>query len=282
MGRKAKKDINGIPPWLMTFTDIMTLMLAFFVLLVSMAIIDEKRKLVALGSVIGTFGPEDRSRNFLAEKDRRITQEIGPMQGMENLEKLKPILWEDARDDVRFAGNRLMEIVSISADVLFAPGEARLTPEGEALIARMAPTLSDVEADLLLAGHASTTRDESLRSALALEHPDAAEGGPGGGPHLNWELSLWRSLAVYRALTAAGMDPTRLRVEAFAHHRPRFGMDTAEDRRRNRRVDIVLDRRGQQERARVEAAARAGLREEESMNFKGFRFDLDASSGGRP
>ena len=57
MARKKKFDPGtGDPAWLVTFTDMMTLMLTFFVLLVSMSVMDERRKLVVIGSIIGTFG----------------------------------------------------------------------------------------------------------------------------------------------------------------------------------------------------------------------------------
>jgi len=54
---KASGSDGGTPAWLVTFSDMMTLMLTFFVLLVSMAaIMDERRKIVVLGSLVGTFG----------------------------------------------------------------------------------------------------------------------------------------------------------------------------------------------------------------------------------
>ena len=96
MAKKEKKRIcEEMPPWMITFSDVMTLMLTFFVLLVSMSKVDERRKLVVLRSIIGAFG-EGRSYDVMSTKDSKRTVEPGVMEDEKDLQLLKPMLGVDA------------------------------------------------------------------------------------------------------------------------------------------------------------------------------------------
>jgi chemotaxis protein MotB len=69
-------------------------------------------------------------------------------------------------------------------------------------------------------------------------HTDAAS--PGAGFASNWALSSARAVAVVEALAAEGVQAHRLSASGFADQRPLFSNDTAEGRRLNRRVDLVV------------------------------------------
>ncbi|MDY7000713.1 MAG: flagellar motor protein MotB, partial [Thermodesulfobacteriota bacterium] len=121
MAKKGKKapEAKGQPAWLITFTDLMTLLLTFFVLLVSMAVIDERRKLIVLGSIFGTFGM-GQSYDLLSTKDTKRKVEPGPMEmeSADDLEPLKDLIWEDMEQDLNFASNRFVQVFSVNNDVL--------------------------------------------------------------------------------------------------------------------------------------------------------------------
>lgn len=268
--RQKQKQEPGIPAWMLTFSDLMTLLLTFFVLLVSMAVIDEQRKLVVLGSIVGTFGTTPQSENYLAQRDERKTRELGPMNDIQDLELLKPLLYEDARDDIRFAENKLIQIMSISTDVLFEPGQTRLSERGRELVSRMAPVLRELPHPLLLAGHTSTLRDE-LETRYLDYKPKEGELDPG------WRISLERAMAMYRELLGHGIPAARMRVEAFADFRPRFGNETAAERRMNRRVDIVLDKRGAPDSDKIRQTQPVE-QPKNYMDYQGFRFGYDRQS----
>lgn len=267
---KKRRSAPSSPAWMVTFSDLMTLLLTFFVLLVSMAVIDEQRKLVALGSIVGTFGPIPQTENYLAKRDERVSREVGPMNDVNDLELLKPLLYEDARDDIRFMENRLIQIVSISTDVLFESGQTKLSPRGQEIAGLIAPVLRDLPHPLLLAGHASTLRDE-LGARYLDYKPRESELAP------SWEISLERAMAMYQALLSHGVPPERMRVEGFGDTRPRYGDASESERRMNRRVDIVLDKRGAPDSGRIsERVTRE--KPKEHMDHQGFRFDYDSQS----
>ncbi len=271
MARKKKqKKEEGIPPWLITFGDMMTLLLTFFVLLVSMAKIDERRKLVVLGSIIGTFGWGKKSYDVLATTDTKRTVEPGPMNEIEDLEMLKPLLWESAEDDLSFQQNKFVDVFSISADVLFGPGESTLTDEGKKLLLSILPVLKQVTTPLLLAGHTSSLRDElgmEFRVELLDEVPD-----------LSWRLSLNRVLTVYLFLINQGMDPELLRLEGFGKFQPQHSDDTPANRRKNRRVDIVLDKRNRKLEREVKEVAPKKERKENVYEYDGFSFEVNETA----
>lgn len=238
MARKEKvKEPEGQPAWLVTFSDMMTLMLTFFVLLVSMSVMDERRKLTVMGSIIGTFGVGRHGHDVLSQRDRKTTVEPGPMEmdSINDLEPLREMIWEDIADDLNFASNKFVQVFSIPDDVLFEPGGTQIKPQGRRVLEAALPAFLQVEVPLLLAGHTSTLRDEETAS-FRVEQLEAVMDA-------SWRISFARVMSVYQFLLDAGMDAEMLRVEAFGRYHPRHTVLTSEGRRKNRRVDIILDKR---------------------------------------
>lgn len=267
MGKKAKKKVcEDMPPWMITFSDVMTLMLTFFVLLVSMAKIDERRKLVVLGSIIGAFGL-DSSYDIMAIKDTKRTVEPGVFQDIEDLMPLKAMLWEEVDKDLRFESSHFVQTLSIPSEVLFEHGSSTLSAEGRALLDRMLPVLREVDYPLLVAGHTASLRDEL--------GADYRSGDLDRIPDLTWKISLDRALAVYQYLAQGGVDPNNLRLEAFGRFSPHFNNSDPEERLRNRRVDIVLDKRAQRFAQRIEADIGPGKMGKDTYEVDGFTFDLN-------
>lgn len=272
MAKKEKKQIcEEMPPWMITFSDVMTLMLTFFVLLVSMSKLDERRKLVTLGSIIGTFGWQDASYDVLSKNDTRKTVEPGPMD-TGDLEPLQALKWENVDSDINFRSNQFVQILSINSSMLFAPDSTTLTAPGKALLDEFMPVLAQVQYPLLLAGHTSELRDEL---GLGYEPEDDKM-----VPDLSWKLSLNRTLAVYQFLMSRGMKPDMLKVEAFGKYQPYYPQGTAEGRAQNRRVDIVLDKRS------LEAGEQLRFMEpvvnqqtDDTVTVGGFEFDVRAPKG---
>jgi chemotaxis protein MotB len=270
MARKKKARAEpGDPPWLMTFTDLMTLLLTFFVLLLSMAIIDERSKLVVLGSVTRTFGSGRDLFNPLAKTETSSSSRIEPgaMEGgPDDLAPLRDMIFDDVDRDLAFKENKYVQIFSINDEVLFEPGGYTLSERGLAKLDRIIPYLQRINDPLLVAGHASVPRDEATEG-YTVRLDDT-------GMDNTWPVSFRRALAVYRHLVSRGIDPERLSLEAFGQFHPLYSNNIPEGRRKNRRVDLVLDKRNSEWIEKVEE-----LREEEpvirDVYFKGFKFELN-------
>lgn len=269
--KKKKRQCEEMPPWMITFSDVMTLMLTFFVLLVSMSQIDPRRKLVALDSIIGTFGWEDASYEVFSRKDTRRTVEPGPIDSGD-LEPLKELKWENIDDDINFRSNRFVQILSIDASLLFGPDSVTLSAAGRDVLDEYMPVLAQVQYPLLLAGHTSQLRDEM--------GADYQPGDDEQNPDLSWKISLDRALAVYRHLIERGMRPEMLRVEGFGKFKPFYAQTTAESRARNRRVDIVLDKRNLDAGERIRTLGGVRQPAADTIDVNGFEFDLRQPGGG--
>ena len=275
MARK-EKDSGGEegPAWLITFSDLMTLLLTFFVLLLSMAVIDERAKLVVLGSVSRAFGSHEKVFNPLTDEASSQPVEPGPMQApAEDLTPIKDMLIEDVSKDLDFQENKYVQILSINDRVLFIPGSTTLSPEGIALLDRILPYLQRIAYPLLVAGHTAARRDEE---AGEYRLPHEIE-----GVDSTWPLSFHRSLAVYRHLSLRGIDPKRLSLEAFGQFHPRHSNNTPEGRQRNRRVDLVLDKRNLEWIQKIEGL-REGATPKSETYYKGFKFDLTMPGSSGP
>ncbi len=265
MAKREKKDKGGggVPQWMITFADLMTLLLTFFVLLVSMATIDEQRKLVTLGSVLGKFGLGEAGIDALSTKDIQNTVEPGAMEDVPDLQRLKDLLWEDLQSDLDFRSNHFIEVLSLAADMLFLPGSTEMSDKGKEVVDRMLPVLLRIEHPLLLAGHTSLAREEI---------PDYVVEVGLEGPDFSWRLSLDRVMTLYRYLLSRGMDPSKLRMEAFGRFRAIHSNQNALGRRKNRRVDIVLDKRNSNWERILAGPGETEVRD--VFEFEDFRFEI--------
>ncbi|MFO7817599.1 MAG: OmpA/MotB family protein [Thermodesulfobacteriota bacterium] len=270
MGRSRSKKgkEEGMPAWLITFSDIMTLLLTFFVLLLSMASMEDIRKTrLAWTSLSGTFGLGTQGKDVLRLHESKETQEPGPMSDSDDLQPLQDLMWDENLKDVDLLNNRFMQIFSMGGDVLFRPGQSRLTDSGRKLLKRVVPVLKEAEYPFLLTGHSSSLRDEfgKLLNRAREKNPEAL-----------WRLSLNRVLAVYKYFLDSDLSPERIRVEAFGNFRPRFDSSTVEGRKKNRRVEIVMDKRQSDWQPQLSNAASTRKKiDKDEFIYKDFEFDFN-------
>jgi type VI secretion system protein ImpK len=112
--------------------------------------------------------------------------------------------------------------IVIRSDRLFASGNARLEAGIEPVVLRVAAALDRVPGTLVVTGH---TDDVPIRTA---RFPS------------NWELSTERAASVVKLMAGKLQDPSRLRAEGLADSAPTAANDSAANRARNRRVEIIL------------------------------------------
>ena len=267
--RKRKEEDGGNPPWLITFSDLMTLLLTFFVMLVSMSTVDEMRRLEVLTTVTGAFGFGTAFSNPIARTQSNQNVEPGPMDIDEtsgDMEALKDMLWEDLGRDVNFLSNKYVQILSISTDVLFERGSSVLTMEGMRLLDAMLPVLLRLKYPLLIGGHTSNERDEEGEEFLPADQEKALSS--------SWMLSFMRCASVYNYLKSKNMPASMLSLEAFGRYRPRYPDKTARERRANRRVDLVLDKRTSPTDANLLNRLKGDEQKNDTYQYKEFIFKL--------
>ena len=154
-------------------------------------------------------------QNIIAQRDKAKRQIESDLKEQINTQQIKL---------EKLAGKLKVTFVD---KILFNSGSAKVNPEGEELLARLAESLrQNKDQDIIVQGH---TDNVLIRSELRAKYPS------------NWELSAARSAAVVRFLTVkAGVDPQRLVASGYSFYRPLASNLTEVGRQQNRRIEIIL------------------------------------------
>lgn len=129
---------------------------------------------------------------------------------------------EIARGIVAVYEDEQVSVVTIPGDGLFASGSAAADRRYEPTFARVAQALNSVPGPVIITGH---TDNKPIRTA---RFPS------------NWELSTERARSVLKVMAGSMSDPARLRAEGMADSDPVAPNDTEDNRRKNRRVMVIL------------------------------------------
>ncbi|HHT42800.1 MAG TPA: OmpA family protein [Firmicutes bacterium] len=225
MRRRRQEESESSGSWLTTYSDMMSLLLAFFVLLFSMSAVDEAK----FASIIAAF------QNYLGILDQGPTllEQHGPIpfdysdvsrrQLSDLYEQLSEMIEVEGLQGVELELQERGLIVRFAEQVFFDLGEAALKPEALEVLKTLAGTLKTLPNPLRVEGHTDNWPISTARFPS------------------NWELSVHRATNVVRFLIEEeGFDPNKLSVAGYSEYRPIRPNDTAEDRAMNRRVDIVI------------------------------------------
>lgn len=237
-GRKIRVTI-GAPGWIITFADLSTLLLTFFVLLISFSNQDIIKFREMLGSVQGAFGVKVRREGeYQAALTGSGAEDVEKKaaEDKEKEEKLKRQLVKISESIKQAAGQGKMgdntEVTSTGAGVLirvdgealFAPGSAKINSKATPFLDEIARILRKSGLSMRVEGH---TDDVPMRSALYSS---------------NWELSGARAAAVTRYLIARGAPPEHLSAVGYGDMRPIASNDTPEGRAKNRRAEFLIQK----------------------------------------
>tara|TARA_E500000318_G_scaffold80233_1_gene75352 strand:- start:11955 stop:12677 length:723 start_codon:yes stop_codon:yes gene_type:complete len=215
--------------WMVTFVDLVSLLLAFFVLLFSMTSPDAPQWESFTASLRSAFSTESEKRSREALMPESIETEdpgtgfdLGYLQRLLEVAMSRDTILQNA--SITAKDGRL--VLSMASDVFFQPGAADMQASGEEALFDLAVALSQIDNRIDIVGHTDPRPFTS----------------PSGSFRSNWDLSLARALSVADTLQRFGY---RKPVEVRGAADGKFGeIDTSlplEDRyRRARRVDLVI------------------------------------------
>lgn len=267
MAKQREEEVKaGLPAWMGTYGDMVTLLLCFFVLLFSMSSVDVRK----FQETIASFKNQiDIMPGGVALTDgERINNGVTQMTDIEILvdrslekveedsdddsdteptyEELKEIaeelMWANAEsvadnvhaqlsqegvvEDVDIAYSLNFVKITLPGEALFDSGRANIKPEAFSVI------------DVI--GNVVTAQDYSDYNIQIEGHTDNVPINTIQFPS-NWELSSARAIAVGKYLTETfGFDPTKLSWAGYGEFVPVASNDTAEDRALNRRVEVKI------------------------------------------
>ena len=254
---------SGSPPWLITFADLMVLLMCFFVLMLSYSEMDREKFKLMSGSMTEAFGvqadvsatdtPKGTSLeasefspaipDATAENEVRqhtVDSDLNTLDlGLElRLRELK------AQEDA--AANQAQELRAVFHQEI-DDGRLLIRQDGSNVVIQLLEKDSFPSGSAALEAGSSETLGKigalvnGMTGAITVSgHTDNVPIRNGGQYRSNWELSAARAASVGHELLAAGLEPTRLMVSGHADTQPRAANDTPANRALNRRVDITF------------------------------------------
>lgn len=227
MAKKCKcpPEERGIPGWVVTYGDMMSLLLTFFILLVSFSTIQETKFKEAMESLQGALGVLKKyptvveQPNILIPKPRQ-TENSQIYYEVRKLEQflLEKNMDQDVKVEVTSDGIKL----SIVDSVLFASAKAEIQQGAEQLLDKIAIMVDGIGKDVTISGHTDSRPINTVRFPS------------------NWNLSAARAISVARRFQDQGIDPKRMSAVGYGEFRPMETNETEAGRTANRRVEIFL------------------------------------------
>ncbi|WP_319469250.1 flagellar motor protein MotB [uncultured Pseudodesulfovibrio sp.] len=231
MAKKKKVTCPPLALWLVTFSDLVTLLLTFFVLLLTMSSMDNAilTRVTLHTADLGLL--DKRGSGRVTAKERLVVDLMAkPWQVLDKKQRIKDLLFPDDVLPEELDKSELDKNLEILAKpdgvalvftdkLLFEPGQSALSPRGEFVLDRIIPMMTHTGAPVNIAGYTS-----GVEGAI--------------DPFV---LSGDRALAVLSFLVKAGMPDSRFSLSAYGGAFPvRDDYGRPADSAMNRRVEILL------------------------------------------
>ena len=234
MAKKCKCECpECMPEWLATFGDLMSLLLCFFVLLLSMATMDAKKVAEAVGSLAGSMGvmeggtviktsrekgsPTSQSPTDANNMDKQVSQAVAEFQELSQNANGNAISMEEGEEGF---------LIHLPADIAFKSGSAEIANEDSILfLKRLALIIKTLDPKVQVQIRGYTDNIPPPKTSLYQD---------------NWELSGARAITVVKELIKDRVKPTRLSAAAYGEFHPITTNATKDGRAKNRRVDIIF------------------------------------------
>ena len=221
-----KKPIARAPLWMITYSDMVTLLLTFFVMLLAMANFDNVQRVDAvLGSIQAALGNGSDHVAGTAHGDNLGEGQEADSQAEADFYNLRAQLDVAlsellSNDLIRMTDEQTEIRLTLSDRILFAPGSAELHPVAYRLVSDIARALAGQRVSVMVEGHSDGT----------------------GSITKNWLISAERALSVVVAMQERGTIEGRyLQASAMGQYRP-SDLDHGSSNW-NRRVEIVISAR---------------------------------------
>lgn len=222
--------------WLVTYADLMTILLVFFILLYTLTSFEKNQYKKAIDSVRIRIATNE---NLVSLMDLlKIPELLDTRITLEDVTGLKPrekSLFEDltrfaqSSSEKEYLSTRILDgkiIVTINGKALFGSGSASLNPSAFPIFDELIDTLYDYpEYSINIKGHTDNI-------------PISTDIFPS-----NWELSAIRATTVLKYIISRGISPEKLTATGYGDVMPLFPNTSEENRTQNRRVEFVLEKK---------------------------------------
>ena len=227
------KPEEGIPPWMATFADMVTLLLCFFVLLLSFTNQDVANFKTMMGSIQeamgvqeddpGAFSAPYADTSFKERKSVRDNREIVELGARIK----KSIRSRDLTSMGRVSSDKSGVMLRLDNQAMFAKGSAQLTPEAKKGLQVVIDAMENSDFNLIIRGHTDGDLPESSIY------------------NSNWDLSAARAARCLRyILENSAIPASRMKAVGYADAKPILPSTSEENRLVNRRVEFFYMPKG--------------------------------------
>ncbi len=232
--RKGGPEGGGAPPWMATFADMMSLLLTFFVLLLSFAEMDIIKFRDAMGSINQAFGFMPSNTGLFNQESSPIDHQnptsapapkiVAVTSNEKIIDELEQLISEKGlEEDVEVEDSSRGVILKVQGKMFFNRGTDELKPESHEVLNRIAGLMKKFPHNISVEGH---TDNVPIR---------------GGKYSSNWELSTARAFSALKYLQEySDIDVKKIHIAGFGSTHPVVSNDTSEGRSKNRRVEFVF------------------------------------------
>ncbi len=224
--KKKNSEEEANESWLLPYSDLMTLMLAVFIVLFAVSQIDAGKAQM----VSDQFTESMRTDQYGAELQQLKTEarENAEIESQADLQEIKKKVDSklEAANMTSFATTDIDErglVIRLSNAILFDSGSARIKAEYEPALRDIGLIISEVDNYIRVEGHTDNV-------------PQSSEAFPS-----NWELSYGRAASVVKLfIEVSGAPPEKFLGVGYGEYRPIADNGTEEGRAKNRRIDIIV------------------------------------------
>ncbi len=237
MARKKKQEnLGGLGEWIVTYGDMVTLLLCFFVAMFNMSDIEEVQlnQMISSFSNIGTgasTGGQTLSVGRMAELGNTInslpSMEKGKMLATAKKKAVSLLQPEINSNIIRVTIDERGLVITLAADAFFRKGSADINIE-------------DTRSMLLRIAELLRAPELANRKIRIEGHTDRTPTDSDGPWPTNWELSVARALNVLHYLVDFGVPENKFQASGFGDTVPLDPRDVEEAYAYNRRVDIII------------------------------------------
>lgn len=248
MTRRAQKPHVSRERWLVSYADFITLLFAFFVVLYASAEMDRKKVIRLSAAIEGGFqqlGAFAKNKTVASHDGRNPPEGTQPASSLGD----PPSRMESGPGGIVDADALQRELEAVlGAEIRGHEIEMRVTPEGLVLSLREVGFFDSGRAEMVPTALPKLGKIASILNSHGFDI--RVEGNTDDVPihnsefQSNWELSTARATQVVTLLVESyGLDPLRVSAAGYGPYRPVASNDSAQGRKMNRRVDLVITSR---------------------------------------
>jgi chemotaxis protein MotB len=256
MARKKEKAPEGAPEWMATYSDLVTLLLCFFIMLFAMSTVDKSTYTEIAASLSNSLLNLNGGDSILPYNGNSIiTVDFANFKKSQEAEQQTEKYVEDAEDMVVDAQQNIEDkriddakskvrdtvkdkgisdrvqvveekdflLIRLDSEVFFESGSAKIGNEGMKVLSSLAATLKNVDNEIMVSGHTDN---------IPISNSEFSS---------NWELSTARATNVVTyLLNVEKLNPQQFTATGNGEFRPIADNKTAEGRQKNRRIEIRI------------------------------------------